>query len=50
MVTPSFSVNIERLKDRTVELCRLFVENIENKEIKVKKNINKISAQFLALC
>ena len=49
MLEPSSSVNMERLKDGNIELCRLFAViknflNKENKETKVKKNIKKISA------
>ena len=49
MLLPSSSVNMERLKDGNVELCRLFtvinkfLTIKENKEIKAKKNIEKIS-------
>ena len=44
MVIQSSSVNMERLKDGNLQLRRLFVENKENKEIKLKKNNKKISA------
>ena len=49
MIVLSSSVNIERLKDGNVDLCRLsaFINkflNKENKQIKFKKNIQKIAA------
>ena len=55
MVAPSFSsVDMERLKDGNVELSGLFAViskflNKRNKEIKVKKNFNKISVSISSI-
>ena len=54
MVAPSFSVDMERLKDGNVELSGLFAViskflNKRNKEIKVKRNFNKIPVSISSI-